>query len=788
MRGFGLRGVWWIARRDLAGYFHGPVGFLLAALFLALQGTVFWIFVRFLGRPDAPPGGLPEIFFGGTMLYWVAVAVVAAAVPMRLVAEERRAGTLETLLTAPVGFGEIVVGKWLAAWIFQIFLWAPTLLYWPFVSSTGASTDTGAVAAGYAGTLLVGAATLALGLLASTVSRHQLVAAAGSLVGLFLLLLLGAVAHQVTSPSLALLLRRTSLFAMMEDFGRGIVDTRAVALLVTGTVLPLLAATRILAWDRPREGTDRRGRVALAFDAVGAVLVITLAVLANVLLDRHAARTDWTKGALFTLSPKAVAVAEGLPEPVSITIFRYPDRRSETDRLVSSLLNEVVERLRGHAPERLSVNVIDPDRAPARAEQAARAHGISAFEMSEGVVVVTSAKRSRVITREDLIDEEIDLASGTRKLQAFRGEGALVTALLTVSDDRAPSVCFSQGRGEPHIDSTEPAGYGTFADDLRRDAYEVRGLERLESLAAASGGGQGHPCDVLVLAEPQVAFAAAEWAAVDRLLDGGGAVLLMAGPVFDQTGAGFRQTGAERWLTGHTGLTFADAVVVDPVHGSDVEGPSVWTAREGAYARHPITDRLEGRLTTWSRTRPLRFTRDTAAAGQPAPGRPGASPFRVEVLVRSSAESWGETDLATLRGEADLKHDRERDQKGPLAVAAAAERPMNGGRRARIVAVGTGRLVTNDRLAGLLIRDYNRDFVLSAVAWLADRQARSGIGPKMVTTSTTTKMTTRMTTTTAAIRPQVEAAATMRAFILFCVGLPVATLGLGGVVWWRRRV
>jgi hypothetical protein len=260
----------------------------------------------------------------------------------------------------------------------------------------------------------------------------------------------------------------------------------------------------------------------------------------------------------------------------------------------------------------------------------------------------------------------------------------------------------------------------------------------------------------------------------------------MAGPVFDQTGAGFRQTGVERWLTAQTGLTFADAVVVDPVHGSDVEGPSVWTAREDAYTRHPITDRIEGRLTTWSRTRPLRFTRAAAPTGPPAAGRQmdsGTSPFRVEALVRSSAESWGETDLATLRGEADLKRDGERDEKGPLIVAAAAERPMEGGRRARIVAAGTGRLVTNDRLAGLLIRDYNRDLVLSAVAWLADRQARSGIGPKMVT------QTTKLPTTTAAtIRPQVEAAAATRAFILFCIALPAATLGLGGLVWWRRRV
>ena len=103
-----------ILRRECAAYFRTPAGWAVLALFLALQGIVFWMFVQFLARPDAPPGGVMEFVFGGTMLFWIALALLATVLPMRLLAEELRSGTIEPLLTAPVTAGEVVLGKWLA--------------------------------------------------------------------------------------------------------------------------------------------------------------------------------------------------------------------------------------------------------------------------------------------------------------------------------------------------------------------------------------------------------------------------------------------------------------------------------------------------------------------------------------------------------------------------------------------------------------------------------------------------------------------------------------------------
>jgi len=98
-------------------------------LFLLVQGYSFWLFVALLAGRDAPHGAVMQYFFGGTFLYWLFVMFLVSVITMRLVAEERRAGTLEQLLTAPVDEAQVVVGKYLGALVFWAALWTRHLLY-----------------------------------------------------------------------------------------------------------------------------------------------------------------------------------------------------------------------------------------------------------------------------------------------------------------------------------------------------------------------------------------------------------------------------------------------------------------------------------------------------------------------------------------------------------------------------------------------------------------------------------------------------------------------------------
>jgi ABC-2 type transport system permease protein len=745
-----------ILRREWEAYFRTPAGWVVITLFLILQGVVFWLFLRMLATPDAPPGGVMEWVFGGTMMYWIALALLATVAPMRLMAEELRAGTIEPLMTAPVTPAEIVIGKWLAAVAFFATAWVPTLAYVVYLRATGASPDPGPIAAGYLGTLLLGAATMAVGLAASALTRNQLVAAALSFVAFFVVLLVGALEGQVRSAGISAAIHRASLFRLMEDFGHGIVDTRHVVLLAIVTAIGLLVAMALVARLRgPLPADAPRARRLPGW--LTPILIAAIAGMTVYLSGRFYARGDWTRGSLYDLSPRTTAVLRALPRPVEATIFLYADRDSEKARAVAErtraitgFVRELAQRFTRYAGGRFSAVEVDPDRDRQRAEGAMQRYGIGPTEMQQGVVVFTSAERSKVVTWDDLVEPELDLdGEPGPALHAWRGEAAFLAAVLTVTSDDPVRVCFSSGHGEPDIESLQDGGYATFADDLRRDGDEVRALPRLGDAAAVG-------CRVVVVAEPAQALSPVELAALRAFVDGGGRLLVMLGPVFARDGAAFAHVGLEELAAGF-GVRLGDNLVVDPARASDVEGPSVWAAGPQSYRRHPLTTRFGGRLTYWPRTREV------------APLDAPRADLAVTTLVVTSPEGWAETDLATIRGEADLTFDAARDRKGPISAAVAVER--GGARPTRLVFLGTGRLIMNYRLAGLMLRDYDADFVASAVAWLSDRDARVGVGPKLVGRTA----------------PGLTAAEVEWAFRLFVVALPLCVLLAGGVTWARRR-
>jgi len=236
-----------IAQRELRAYFVSPLGYVVLAVFLLLQGIVFWLFVSFLSQPSAPPGAVMQYFFGGTVLFWIALLGVTSAITMRLIAEERRTGTLEPLLTAPVTSVEVVLGKYLGALLYFLALWVPTLLYVAIlVVYADAKPDWGPIAAGYLGTVLQGGAFLALGLLASALTRNQLVAFVLAFVFAWALALIGVLENLVTTEGLKSLFRYVHLFKQMDDFGRGIVDTRHIVFLVSLIVFVLFATVKAL--------------------------------------------------------------------------------------------------------------------------------------------------------------------------------------------------------------------------------------------------------------------------------------------------------------------------------------------------------------------------------------------------------------------------------------------------------------------------------------------------------------------------------------------------------------
>jgi ABC-2 type transport system permease protein len=176
------RNVWALAKRELGFYFNSPIAYIVITLFLVVSGAMLFVFDLpegggdFFSANEATLRGLfgptsPEAFGGIPLLF----VFLVPAVTMRLIAEEKRTGTIELLVTWPVTDTQIVLGKYLGAVLFVALMLLATVPLALVVGSLG-SMDVGVAIGGYLGLLLLGAAYAGLGLMTSAWTRNQIVA------------------------------------------------------------------------------------------------------------------------------------------------------------------------------------------------------------------------------------------------------------------------------------------------------------------------------------------------------------------------------------------------------------------------------------------------------------------------------------------------------------------------------------------------------------------------------------------------------------------------------------
>lgn len=226
-----------IARRELASCFALPIGWVVIALHLALSGAVFAIGALRPGEPASM-----RLFFA--LSNWTLI-FVAPAISMRLLAEEQRTGSIDTLMTAPVGEWSIVLGKHLAAAGFLAIMMAPTLLY---VAVLGALSDPdySAIALGYLGLALLGTFYLAIGLLFSALTSNQIVAFLGTVFFILLLQLGSGRGALMIGPPLDRYLLAFSVELRLADFGKGVLDSAHVVFFLAGQAWFLVGAVLAL--------------------------------------------------------------------------------------------------------------------------------------------------------------------------------------------------------------------------------------------------------------------------------------------------------------------------------------------------------------------------------------------------------------------------------------------------------------------------------------------------------------------------------------------------------------
>lgn len=235
-----------VFRREMGQYFTSPFAYVIAAAVLLLTGILFNRDLSVSMSTKSADPSLVPVVLSFTMIFF------APLLTMRLFAEERREGTLELLLTAPVSDGSIVVGKFLGAWCYYSLLLLITFSYQIILSAITAP-DLGHAMSAYIGIWLYGGATLAVGMMFSSLTENQIVAAFLSMIALILLWLGDQAGDLITNIDLARVVRTLSLQGHFStSFAAGLLRAEDAAFYAGVMVVAIFVTIRAVESNRWR--------------------------------------------------------------------------------------------------------------------------------------------------------------------------------------------------------------------------------------------------------------------------------------------------------------------------------------------------------------------------------------------------------------------------------------------------------------------------------------------------------------------------------------------------------
>jgi ABC-2 type transport system permease protein len=245
-----------IAARELRSYFVSPIAYVVLTGFLLLGGWFFYNLVAVFSYrlqiyssmqgPQAVEQMNLNDFVIAPLLHNLSIVLVilVPVITMRSFAEEKRAGTFELLFTSPLRVGEIVAGKFLGAFVFLLLMIALTAIYPAILVAYGnPAPEVKVMLAGYLGLLLLGTSFLTIGLLTSSLTENQIVAAVSCLVSLLLLYVIGWPA-QTANPAIGAVLRHLSVVEHFSELVKGVIDTKDLVYFVSVMVVALFLTHR----------------------------------------------------------------------------------------------------------------------------------------------------------------------------------------------------------------------------------------------------------------------------------------------------------------------------------------------------------------------------------------------------------------------------------------------------------------------------------------------------------------------------------------------------------------
>ncbi len=633
-----------IVRREVGAFFHSSLAPILLGGFLVLVGLLFTKLM--MGYSDLSTNALQSARSGNyinlaetvfrplvsTML--LLVVLLMPSLTMRLFSPEYRSGRYNLLASWPVPDHIWVLGKWWSALVTAAVMILATMVLFVSVWFFG-QPEPGPLFTVFLGLILLASSLVALGTLASVAFSHQILAYFVALVFAILLFMVQLL-ERFLPGILGQIANEMSLMLHFERFSRGVLDSRDILFFILMTVLPLTAATSLLAGRR----LPARRRLT---QWLPTLMMLVLAVVVYLLGMYFPVTWDLTGNKRYSLAPQTVNILNNLGADLDkidgadkVTVYAFLQRYDPAYDLTEVLLQGCSQQSRHFR-----------------------------YEMVDLETEIEMVKKYDVKVARSMVVEVGDRT--TTVLQPE--ESGLINAVYRLVVGEKPVIGYLLGHGEHRFDNLEMSGYATLELVLWEQGYDVRPLVLSET------GGVPEACDVLIIAGPRTDPLGLEAEAVSRHLARGKAVLCMFDPV--------TPPGWVSWLAQYRIQPTGKVIITSSGQGKISRLLEVLDG----YGAHEISHSMVGVRTLFPFAQALGMLPDDGS------GIMGA------VLLVSSNVSWAELDPET-RFSGPARFDPAMDTAGPVPVSLVLEIPSDQpeGSPGRMVVVGNSEFVNNSMI------------------------------------------------------------------------------------------
>ena len=526
-------------KKELAGFFSSLIGYLTIAVFLVLTGLMLWVLKSDFNILDYGFATLDGLFLIGPFLD----LFLRPAITMRSLAEERRGGTIEMLMTRPLSDWTIVWAKFLAAWTLVFISLLPTLVAYFSVVALGdpvGNIDTGSVVGSYIGLLLLGGAFVAIGLFCSSLTQNQIVS--------FILAAVASVIAYLGFESLHnmgilggadLFVKRLGMMDHYQSISRGVVDTRDVLYFLSVMAIFLMATRMVLQSRKWRGWTNKKNLRRSHWIEMGATVLIV--VFVNIIGQYVFHRVDLTSERRYTLSKATKQMLKEIDEPVLFRVYLEGEFPSDFKRLQSET-KEMLNQFRAYN-KNIEYEFVNPNSFTDNAEQQVfyqklASKGIQPTQISVGSgtslttqILIPAADvyyRGRE-TSVQLLQNQKYVSDATLLNNSIQNlEYTLSSAIRQLAQGTKHSIGFLQGHGELA---------GGVLYDVQRSLQETYSLDyvtidgQIQALTAHRQEGDSgnfrfyNLYDMLIIAKPTQPFSEQDLYILDQYIMYGGKVL-----------------------------------------------------------------------------------------------------------------------------------------------------------------------------------------------------------------------------------------------------------------------